>query len=246
MDWDVFISHASEDKSDVVDELVEKLQAAGLRVWYDKTALVLGDSLRRKIDEGLAQSKFGVVVLSQKFFAKKWPQAELDGLFALEKATAKKILPVWHKIDHDSVSQFAPTLAERVAAKTSDGIDAVVEKIRIAVAKGETPVTAIPAVFPSLPADKAAKLATFAPGIGAEALAIVKEAGRTNARIFEAQTDQAYIVRVGAKRFGDDTHPSQAKYKEAIRQLVMSKFVDQFGSLFDLNTRGFELYDLIK
>lgn len=33
--YDVFISHASEDKKDFVEPLVGKLQDAGIRVWYD-------------------------------------------------------------------------------------------------------------------------------------------------------------------------------------------------------------------
>ena len=43
----------------------------GLRVWYDTTARTLGDSLRGKINEGLARSDYGVVVLSHAFFAKR-------------------------------------------------------------------------------------------------------------------------------------------------------------------------------
>ena len=61
--WDVFISHASEDKPTVVEPLAKALMQAGLVVWYDRFELKLGDSLRRKIDEGLA--KDGVIELHQ-------------------------------------------------------------------------------------------------------------------------------------------------------------------------------------
>jgi TIR domain len=70
--WDVFISHASEDK-DFVRPLAEVLQKSGLSVWYDEFALKVGDSLRRKIDEGLAKSRYGIVILSHAFFTKNWP-----------------------------------------------------------------------------------------------------------------------------------------------------------------------------
>jgi hypothetical protein len=66
-EWDVFISHASEDKNSVVHPLAEELMLRGLRVWYDKFTLKLGDSLREKIDYGLRYSRFGVVVLSPHF-----------------------------------------------------------------------------------------------------------------------------------------------------------------------------------
>ena len=136
--WDVFISHASQDKATFVDGLAAALQSAGLKVWYDSATLTLGDSLRRKIDEGLAQSRFGVVVLSKYFFAKNWPQKELDGLAAREEMGRKVILPIWHGITAQVVAQHSPTLADRVAISTDQGLDAVVREILEAV--GAPPV----------------------------------------------------------------------------------------------------------
>lgn len=63
-EFDVFISHASEDKAEIARPLAESLARAGLRVWLDEFELQLGDSLREKIDQGLSLSRFGVVVLS--------------------------------------------------------------------------------------------------------------------------------------------------------------------------------------
>lgn len=82
--FDVFISHASEDKEDLVQELADKAKVAGLKVFYDRDAIRWGDSLRARIDHGLANSRFAVVVLSEAFFRKEWPKRELDGLFGLE------------------------------------------------------------------------------------------------------------------------------------------------------------------
>jgi hypothetical protein len=67
--WDVFISHASEDKADVARPLCELLTQAGLTVWLDENELRMGDTLRTKIDNGLANCRYGVVVLSEAFFA---------------------------------------------------------------------------------------------------------------------------------------------------------------------------------
>jgi hypothetical protein len=116
---DFFISHASEDKDGLVRELAETLRARGARVWYDEFSLKVGDSLRRNIDRGLANSRFGVVVLSEAFFRKEWPQRELDGLVALETKGSTRILPIWHKITFDEVSRYSPTLADKVALNTS-------------------------------------------------------------------------------------------------------------------------------
>lgn len=128
-EWDLFICHASEDKEEIVRPLVEALIKEGFQVWYDEFTLTLGDSLRRSIDKGLAQSKYGLVVLSPNFFAKNWPQTELDGLAARERDGEKVVLPVWHKVNREYVTNFSPTLADRFAVSTKEGINKVVEEV---------------------------------------------------------------------------------------------------------------------
>lgn len=135
--WDVFLSHASEDKPAVVEPLYHLLKKMGLHVWYDAQTLTLGDSLRRKIDEGLANCRFGVVVLSKHFFAKEWPQKELDGLVAREDGKQKLILPVWHGVTQVEVAKFSPMLAGKVAVSMSQGLERVVEEILRAMQAGE-------------------------------------------------------------------------------------------------------------
>ena len=127
----LFISHASEDKENLVKPLVEKLTKY-FNVWYDEYELKLGDSLRAKIDEGLTSCDFGVVVLSPAFFSKKWTQAELNGLFALEDKNRKIILPIWHNVTLQEVTKFSPIIADRLAVTTEKGLDRIVEEIRTA------------------------------------------------------------------------------------------------------------------
>jgi hypothetical protein len=117
--YDVFVSHASEDKDDFVREFVKSLQENGLNVWYDEFTLRVGDSLRRSIDNGLRNSRYGIVVLSEAFFSKEWPQKELDGLFAREVNGEKVILPIWHKISKNEVLKFSPIIADMLALNTS-------------------------------------------------------------------------------------------------------------------------------
>lgn len=134
--FDVFISHASEDKDSVARPLYEALTQHGLTVWLDEAELTIGDSLRRKIDEGLSQCKFGIVVISPRFLAKEWPQRELDGLMARETTSGKKaILPVWHEIDAQSLAAYSPTLADRLSGNTNEGLATTVQKILRAVRK---------------------------------------------------------------------------------------------------------------
>ena len=66
-EYDVFISHASEDKEPLVDELVRHLEALSIRVWYDKNKIGWGDSFREKMDEGLNKARYGIVILSPDY-----------------------------------------------------------------------------------------------------------------------------------------------------------------------------------
>ena len=107
-EYDVFISHASEDKEEVVRPLAHKLQNKGLTVWYDEFEMKIGDSLRRKIDKGLANSKFGVVVLSKDFIKKGWTNYELDGIITKATTGEQILLPIWHNITKKEVIDFSP------------------------------------------------------------------------------------------------------------------------------------------
>jgi hypothetical protein len=134
-EYDVFISHATEDKDEVVRPLAEALRAVGLRVWYDEYELKVGDSLRRKIDHGLVTSRFGVVVLSKPFFDKGWPQYELDGFVSREMGNSEQlILPIWHNITKDELLRRSPSLVDKVALRTGDlTIEEIAEQIAEAV-----------------------------------------------------------------------------------------------------------------
>jgi hypothetical protein len=66
-EFDIFICHASEDKARCVPPLLGELKQRRVRCWIDYQAIQLGDDFRRRMDEGLAGSRFGVVILSPHF-----------------------------------------------------------------------------------------------------------------------------------------------------------------------------------
>lgn len=109
--YDVFISHASEDKADFVQPLVEALQDSGIRVWYDALDMLWGKGLREQIDNGIKRSKYAILVFSKSFFAKKWPKRELDGILAKEEITGATPLPIWYNLSYKEVYEFSPTLS---------------------------------------------------------------------------------------------------------------------------------------
>lgn len=118
-EFDFFISHASEDKDEIVRDLADALKENGFEVWYDEFELKIGDSLRKKIDNGLSKSRFGIVIISPSFVKKNWTEYELNGMVAREMNGHKVILPIWHKISKDEVLKFSPTLADKMALNTS-------------------------------------------------------------------------------------------------------------------------------
>ena len=124
--FDVFISHASEDKDDIVRPLAMALKASGLSVWFDEFELKIGDSLRRKIDKGLANSRFGIVVLSKAFFGRGWTEYELDGLVTRANSGEQILLPVRHGVTKREVIDYSPSLADKLARNT---INYTVEEI---------------------------------------------------------------------------------------------------------------------
>jgi TIR domain len=99
---DVFVSHAFEDKDEIARQLVEALVARGISVWFDEYELRLGDSIRKKIEQGLRDSRHGLIIMTKNFFNREWTQKELSAL----EASGKRVMPVWHGITAQDVQTF--------------------------------------------------------------------------------------------------------------------------------------------
>lgn len=118
--YDVFISHASEDKEPFVDSLVEALVDRGVKVWYDRKILTWGRSIRQNIDLGLRQSKFAIIVLSEFYIQKYWTQKEFNALFSLGSQLGEFLLPIWHNITPERAKEFSPMLSDAMALVSSN------------------------------------------------------------------------------------------------------------------------------
>jgi len=139
--FDVFICHASEDKDDVVRSLACMLRENHVEVWYDEFSIQVGDSIRRSIDKGLAQSRYGIIIVSPDFIKKRWTQHELDGLFAREMyQDTKLILPVWHNVSYQDILEFSPSLADKHAIMTEKGIKNVCDELIKIIKPHESPL----------------------------------------------------------------------------------------------------------
>ena len=135
-EYDVFISHASEDKDSVVRPLAIALKNKGVNVWYDEFELKIGDSLRRKIDHGLSKSKFGIVVISRSFIKKGWTNYELDGLMTKAISGQQILLPIRHDITKQELLYNSQSLADKVARNTSqETVEEIAEEIAELIVK---------------------------------------------------------------------------------------------------------------
>lgn len=142
-EFDVFICHASEDKEEFVRPLATELKARGLNVWYDEFQLEIGDNIRESIDQGLTSSRYGIAVLSDKFFDKEWTEYELNGLIERDTGPEKVILPIWYDINEDIVQRHSPPLAGKFAAQAStDDISKVAGQIYLAIKDTDEPTDA--------------------------------------------------------------------------------------------------------
>lgn len=197
--WDVFISHASEDKEGFVQPLAELFKTHGLKVWYDQFTMTVGDSLRRSIDKGLARSRFGIVVLSPDFLKKEWPQRELDGLVAREVDGVKVILPVWHRLGRKEVLAYSPTLADKIAASSAAGLENVANELLTAIRR-DTGATVVPITKPH------GELVAFGPNIVCTGEILSADHGEWRVRLDNFVTGDIGSLMRYAERF-EETKP---------------------------------------
>ena len=130
MKYDIFISHASEDKENFVRPLALKLINCGCKVWYDEFTLKIGDSLTNQINKGLKDSKFGLIIISKNFFKKKWTNYELCSLNIKQINSKKVILPILHQYTYKELLKNNLALADSLYCDTKDkSIDDIVLKI---------------------------------------------------------------------------------------------------------------------
>lgn len=135
--FDVFISHSTADKPGFVELLAARLKAAGVRVWYDDYEVGWGDSIVDSIARGLAESRYGIVVLSRHFLRGGWSRHELRGLWQREIHVGKTILPILHDISMEEVREFDASLADMRALDTSRNDLEQIVAVALRFLKGE-------------------------------------------------------------------------------------------------------------
>lgn len=215
MNWDCFVCHATEDKETVARPLVEQLKNRQLRVWFDEDMIDWGEHLPSKISQGLLQSRFGIVILSQSFFQKTWANRELNCLYSLENGHGERILPVWHDVDAVVVNQYSSRLGDRRAVPTARGIEFVASALADAIEKRSRQDIS--------PASSKIRLHPHS-------WEILDAARAGDGRITSTRNGGGYFLSAGATSFGPVSDPrTVALNQHCLQQLCDCSFVRQIG-----------------
>lgn len=107
----------------------------GALVFYDEYSIKLGDSLTESINKGISNSNHAIIVLSNFFFEKGWTNAELQALFNRSIKGQFKLLIIYHNVNHSTVAEKYPLLADIKGIDSSKGIDKISQDLFDAIGK---------------------------------------------------------------------------------------------------------------
>lgn len=122
--YDVFISHANDNKKELVDALTVELEKLKIAIWYDANILDWGDNWKLQINNGLKKCRFGIVVISPEFLGREWTEKELNDLLQRQNETGQKVvLPLLYKMTVEEMKKQYPQLADFQARTINPGDD---------------------------------------------------------------------------------------------------------------------------
>lgn len=137
---DIFICHASEDKTSVIRPLASCLSDRDLSYWVDEAEISAGESITEKINEGLRESDFVVVIISRAFMAKNWPKKELFAVLNLEAKSGRAfIIPILvgsHNEIDEVIKEF-PLLNDKLFLLWNGDANRVANAIQTTVLKSK-------------------------------------------------------------------------------------------------------------
>lgn len=116
---DVFLCHAWDDRKGAAKELHDLLESRGVSVWFSEKDVVLGTSLLREIDKGLAKSRVGIVLVTPSLLSRVRAEGiadkELSALLARDL-----LVPIVHGTTYDALREVSPLLGSRSGLSTEE------------------------------------------------------------------------------------------------------------------------------
>lgn len=114
---DVFLCHAWDDRNDAAKELHDLLESKGVSVWFSEKDVLLGSSLLREIDKGLAKSRVGIVLVTPSFLKRVKGEGIADK--ELSVLLARDLLvPIVHNTTFEDLREISPLLGSRSGLST--------------------------------------------------------------------------------------------------------------------------------
>jgi hypothetical protein len=120
--YDVFISHSSQDK-EVIEKIVSELNSNGISYWVDHEQILFGDSITNKIEDGLKNSKYILVALSNNLGKSNWCRAEYGPILNREYSgkSSNRVIPL--KLDNCSDDDIPLLLYDKRRADYTNKAD---------------------------------------------------------------------------------------------------------------------------
>lgn len=114
---DFFICHDYRDKEAVATPLYNELTAKKAKVWYDDYSLTVGDSLSEKLEEGIRECRYGILIVSKYLLENKsWGKYEIQSFISKQVSENRTlILPVWHSVTKGDIAKVNHWLADKKA-----------------------------------------------------------------------------------------------------------------------------------
>jgi TIR domain len=116
---DVFLCHAWDDRVGAAKELHDLLESRGVSVWFSEKDVLLGSSLLREIDKGLAKSRVGIVLVTPSFLnrvrGEGIAEKELSALLARDL-----LVPIVHNTTYEALRDVSPLLGSRSGLSTAE------------------------------------------------------------------------------------------------------------------------------
>jgi len=116
---DVFLCHAWDDRGGAAKELHNLLESRGVSVWFSEKDVVLGTSLLREIDKGLAKSRVGIVLVTPALLSRLRGEGiadkELSALLARDL-----LVPIVHGTTYEALREVSPLLGSRSGLSTAE------------------------------------------------------------------------------------------------------------------------------
>jgi hypothetical protein len=116
---DVFLCHAWDDRKGIAKQLHDLLESHGVSVWFSEKDVLLGATLLREIDKGLARSRVGIVLVTpallRRLAGEGIADKELSALLARDL-----LVPILHDTTYEALRDVSPLLGSRSGLSTAE------------------------------------------------------------------------------------------------------------------------------